>query len=81
MAPVGIERSLQVNSFRISALCGAVALAFTGFGQYSLDALTGLAALFGPAEAIIALAAGVLGAIGNLTLRRSDSGNRSAVAR
>ena len=73
----------QSNGVEVTVLfgVGAVALAFTGFGQYSLDALTGLAALFGPAEAIIALAAGVLGAIGNLTLRRSDSGNRSAVAR
>lgn len=73
----------QSNGVEVTVLfgVGAVALAFTGFGQYSLDALTGLAASFGPAEAIIALAAGVLGAIGNLALRRSDSGNPSAVAR
>ena len=51
----------------------AIALAFTGFGQFSLDALTGLDALFTPTEAVAALVLGVVGAIGNLSLRRHDA--------
>jgi len=48
----------------------AVALAFTGFGQFSLDAVTGLDTVFTPTDAVAALAIGVVGAIGNLSLRR-----------
>ena len=48
----------------------AVVLAFTGPGSYSLDALLGLQALWSPAFAATALGVGILGAIGNLTLRR-----------
>ena len=64
----------QSNGIEVTALfaVGAVALAFTGFGQYSLDAVTGLAAFFTPAEAILALVLAVVGAIGNLSLRRQD---------
>ena len=51
----------------------AVALAFTGFGAFSLDAITGLDAYFTPTEAIAALLLGVVGAIGNLSLRRQES--------
>ena len=51
----------------------AVALAFTGFGQFSLDAITGLDALFTPRESIAALLLGVIGAIGNLSLRHQKS--------
>ena len=51
----------------------AVALAFTGFGRFSIDALTGLDALFTPAIAGIALVVGVVGGIGNLSLRRTNS--------
>jgi len=51
----------------------AVALAFTGFGQFSIDALTGLDTLFTPAIAGIALLVGVVGGFGNLSLRRTDS--------
>jgi putative oxidoreductase len=53
----------------------AVALAFTGFGQFSLDALTGLDTFFTPADAVAALALGVIGAIANLSLRRPQSVN------
>jgi putative oxidoreductase len=51
----------------------AVALAFTGFGAFSLDAITGLDVFFTPTEAIAALLLGVLGAIANLSLRRQES--------
>jgi putative oxidoreductase len=51
----------------------AVALAFTGFGRFSIDAVTGLDALFTPAIAGIALVVGVVGGIGNLSLRRTNS--------
>jgi len=51
----------------------AIALAFTGFGQFSVDALTGLDASFGPVEVTVALLLGVVGAIGNLSLRRHEA--------
>lgn len=51
----------------------AVALAFTGYGQFSLDAVTGLATYFGTFEAVVALIVGVVGAVGNLSLRRSQA--------
>ena len=53
----------------------AVALAFTGFGQFSLDALTGLDTFFTPTDAVAALALGVIGAIANLSLRRPQPVN------
>ena len=59
----------------------AVALAFTGFGQFSLDAVTGLDALFTPTEAIAALLLGVVGAIGNLSLRDQKSANPTPASR
>ncbi len=48
----------------------AVALALTGFGAYSLDAALGLQAYYTPAFALVALAIGVLGGVGNLLARR-----------
>ena len=48
----------------------AIALAFTGFGQFSIDALTGLDTFFGPLEIVLALVAGVVGAVVNLAVRR-----------
>ena len=59
----------------------AVALAFTGFGQFSLDALTGLDTVFGPVEAVVALVLGVVGAIGNLSLRRQQAASPSTASR
>ena len=56
----------------------AVALAFTGFGQFSIDALTGLDALFTPAIAGIALVVGVVGGFGNLSLRRTTQSGTPA---
>lgn len=49
---------------------GAAALALTGPGAYSLDAALGLGGLSSPVVAGIALAAGVLGGVGNLMVRR-----------
>jgi putative oxidoreductase len=49
---------------------GAVSLALTGPGRYSLDALAGLASLWTPAVTAVVLAAGILGGIGNLAIRR-----------
>src|SRR6266571_2246336 len=52
----------------------AVALAFTGSGLFSLDALLGLQTLWSPALAAVALAVGAIGGIGNLAARRRGSG-------
>ena len=51
----------------------AAALALTGPGAYSLDALFGLSSLWSPALAWSALALGILGGIGNLALRQVTS--------
>src|SRR5262245_8347105 len=50
---------------------GASALALTGPGAYSLDALAGLDAVWTPGIAWLALAIAVAGAVVNLTLRRT----------
>ncbi|HEX7614549.1 MAG TPA: DoxX family protein [Thermoanaerobaculia bacterium] len=49
---------------------GAAALALTGPGRYSLDALLGLAPFWTPLVSWAALAAGILGGAANLALRR-----------
>ena len=49
---------------------GAIALALTGPGLFSLDTLVGLDTVWTPAHALLALAVGVVGGIGNLVLRR-----------
>jgi putative oxidoreductase len=49
---------------------GALALAFTGFGGFSLDALAGLAGLYSPGFVTLAVIAGVLGGLGTLALRQ-----------
>jgi putative oxidoreductase len=60
------------NGIELSLLYGAAAaaLALTGPGAYSLDALLGLQSLWTPALAWSALAIGVIGGIGNLAIRR-----------
>ena len=65
----------QSNGIELTVMfaVGAVALAFTGFGEFSLDAVTGLAAVFSPAEIIAALGFGVLGGVGNLVMRRNQA--------
>ena len=50
---------------------GAAALAFTGSGRYSLDALLGLTSMWTTANAGVALGVAALGAIVNLAARRS----------
>jgi putative oxidoreductase len=62
----------QNGGYEMALLYGAVAaaLAFTGPGAYSADAALGLASLWTPAFAGIALAVGVAGGIGNLLARR-----------
>ena len=49
---------------------GAVALALTGPGQFSLDAVIGLSPLWTPTLALVALAVAIGGSLGNLALRR-----------
>ena len=49
---------------------GAVALALTGPGAYSVDAVFGLTSFWTPALTVTALALGVIGGAANLALRR-----------
>ena len=51
---------------------GAAALAFTGWGRYSLDALLGLTSMSTAANAGIALGLAAAGAIANLAVRQSE---------
>ena len=62
----------QNNGIEVPLLygVGAVALALTGPGVYSLDAALGLTSLWTPGLTLAFLAAGVLGAVANLALRR-----------
>jgi len=57
---------------------GGIALSFIGFGRYSLDAVFGLTELWTRPVIFVLLALGVLGALGNLAIRRTPP--RSAVA-
>jgi putative oxidoreductase len=52
---------------------GVTALALTGPGAYSLDALLGLESLWAPPVVWTAIMAGVLGGTANLLLRRTPS--------
>ena len=52
---------------------GAVGLALTGYGRFALDALLGLGSLWTSAIVAGTLAAGVLGGIINLSLRRTPA--------
>jgi hypothetical protein len=62
-APKGIELPLLYG-------IAAFGLALTGFGQYSLDNLLGIAGHLPIADTWIALTAGVVGGFANLALRR-----------
>jgi hypothetical protein len=48
----------------------ALALAVTGFGQYSLDALLGIAGHLSAMDTWIALTVGIVGGFANVALRR-----------
>jgi len=63
----------QANGVEVPLLyaTGAVALAFTGFGSYSLDAFLGLGSFWTPAIVASVLAAGFVGGILNLLVRRT----------
>ena len=50
---------------------GALALAFTGFGGYSLDAVLGLSSLWTPAIAELVVLLGIIGGAANLAMRRT----------
>lgn len=65
----------QKNGIEVPLLyaTGAFALALTGPGRLSLDALLGLGALSTPAVAWIALAIGVVGGVTNVLARRPAS--------
>jgi putative oxidoreductase len=52
---------------------GAIALALTGPGAYSLDALLGLQSLWTPVVAWTVIAAGVVGGVANLLVRRTPA--------
>ena len=52
-------------------LTGAVAVAFAGSGQYSLDHMIGLDSVFPQVASLIALALGVLGALAKVTARET----------
>jgi putative oxidoreductase len=60
------------NGIEVPLFYGAVAvgLALIGYGSYSLDALLGLQSLYTPTWALVALAVGAIGGIGNLLARR-----------
>jgi putative oxidoreductase len=62
----GIELTLLYSA-------AAVALALTGFGVYSLDALLGVERFWTPELAWAALGVGVLGGVANLAVRRAPA--------
>jgi putative oxidoreductase len=76
VAAITVHRSnglfAATNGIEVPLLFGtfAVMLALTGPGFFSLDAALGLKALWSPAFAVIALAVGVIGAIGTLVSHR-----------
>ena len=56
---------------------GALGLALTGFGQYSLDNWLGIAGHLPPADTWIALTVGIVGGFANLALRRRPAAART----
>ena len=76
VAALAVHRSgglfATTNGIEVPLLyaAGAVALALTGPGAYSLDALFGLEALSAPAVVLAAIAVGLIGGAVNLFTRR-----------
>lgn len=67
------------NGIELPLLYGITAfgLALTGFGQYSLDNLLGIAGHLPLTDTWIALAIGMIGGFGNLALRRRPAAART----
>ena len=67
------------NGIELPLLYGAAAfgLALTGFGQYSLDSLLGIAGHLPLTDTWIALTIGVIGGFANLALRRRPAAVRT----
>ncbi|HET8632984.1 MAG TPA: DoxX family protein [Gemmatimonadales bacterium] len=59
---------------------GALALALTGAGRFSLDALLGTVRLFTPTVTLLVLAVGIAGGLANLALRRPAPAPAAAAA-
>ena len=61
-----------VNGVEVPLLYSSVAigLALIGFGRYSMDALLGIGDRWSPAITFAALAAGILGGLANMSIRR-----------
>jgi putative oxidoreductase len=79
VAAVTVHRSnglfAMTNGVEVPLLysAGAIALALTGPGAYSLDALLGLQSLWTPVVAWTAIAVGAVGGIANLLVRRTPA--------
>jgi putative oxidoreductase len=60
------------NGIEVPLLYATTALGFAlvGFGPYSLDAVLGISSVWTPAITLAVLGAGLVGAVGNLALRR-----------
>ncbi|PYQ48189.1 MAG: oxidoreductase [Acidobacteria bacterium] len=71
LGPIGPAST--TNGIEVPLLYGAagVALALTGPGRFSIDAVVGLTST--PALALIAIAIGIVGAVANLALRRNPA--------
>ena len=69
----GFFAQAQGIELNVLYVASALALAFTGSGAYSLDALFGLGALCSPAIALLAVTVGVLGGAANLALRHAPA--------
>jgi putative oxidoreductase len=67
------------NGYELALLygAGAAALALTGPGRFSLDALLGLSSLSAPAIGVIALLVAIAGGFGNVAIRRTPHANHS----